>query len=101
MDSIREEYGVDQAAAQSTTGGHRLWWAAIGSPAHSCIAARLSCAGCLAAAEPSAKARSRFVVTFRVKSLVCRSRPNRNGPPNEGTQRIVPVLNTPAPPWWA
>ncbi len=48
----------------------RLCWAAMGSPAHSFIASRLSRAGYFAAAGPSAKATSRFVVTCRVRAPV-------------------------------
>ena len=42
----------------------------IGSPAYSCMASRLSRAGYLAAAGPSANARSRFVVTCLTKAGV-------------------------------
>src|SRR5215472_169498 len=54
-------------APYSTTGGHRLCPAVIGSPGHSFKALRLSLAGYLAAAGPSAKACSTFFVTVLVK----------------------------------
>ncbi len=41
-----------------------------GSPAYSCIASRLSCAGWASAAGPSANARSTFAVTCRTKAGV-------------------------------
>src|SRR5260221_26170 len=89
-----------RAPSQRWIGGHRSCWAAIGSPAHSCIASRLSWAGYLAAAGPSAKARSRLVVTRLVKAAARRFRPNRRSPLQHATQRIVPAANTPAPPPW-
>src|SRR5215831_15593644 len=85
------------ARSQSTTGGHRLYCAAIGSPGHSCMASRLSYAGYFAAAGPSAKPCSRLAVVCLVKAAVPPFRPKWWTPPNDATQRIVPELNTPAP----
>src|SRR5689334_4436002 len=84
----------------SRIGGHRFCWAAIGSPGHSCMASRLSVAGWLAAAGPPAKPSSRLAVVRVVNAAVRRFRPKRCTPPKEATQRIVPELNTPAPPRW-
>jgi hypothetical protein len=78
-------------------GGQRLCSEAIGSPAHSSIASRLSCAGYFAAAGPSAKACRTLAVTFRVKWPTRRFRPYLYQPPKDATQNMVPVLNTPAP----
>src|SRR5690348_15005682 len=62
----------DALAAHKVTGGHRSCLAMIGSPAHSCMAARLSRAGCLTAAGPSANARRTLAVTRLVKCPHCR-----------------------------
>ena len=82
-------------------GGQRLCWEAIGSPAHSSMASRLSCAGYFAAAGPSAKARRTLAVTRRVNAPQALLIPQwYSGGPNDSTQRIVPALNTPAPLRW-
>ena len=52
------------------TGGQRSCWAAIGSPGYSRIASRLSRAGYLPAAGPSAKAWKTLAVTWRTKAAV-------------------------------
>ena len=79
-------------------GGQRLCPAEIGSPGHSRIASRLSCAGYFAAAGPSANARRTLAVTRRVNAphdLVIPQ--SYSGGPNDSTHRIVPALKTPAP----
>src|SRR5262249_53322057 len=97
--------GVHHGAArtitpQSTTGGHRLCWAAIGSPGHSRMASRLSRAGGFSAAGPAANAWSRLVVTRLAKLVARRFMPNVRSPLQQATHRMVPAANTPAPPRW-
>jgi len=80
---------------------HRSCWAAMGSPGHSFIASRLSCAGYDPAAGPSAKARSTLAVTRLVKRPQAAVMPKSFCPQKDSTQRMVPALKTPAPPRWA
>jgi hypothetical protein len=70
----------------------------MGSPEYSGMTSRLSRAGWLSAAGPSAKARSTFAVTCWTKLDVVPGNAVRAVAEIASTQRMVPPMKTPAPP---